>query len=95
MSDRSGSLEAVRRRRATFVDAWRSRLWPVPALGVVAAILAGVAIPELDTALADQLPPTVSAYLFGGGADAAREVLGTVAASLITMTSLTFSAMLM
>ncbi|PRC51385.1 DUF2254 domain-containing protein, partial [Mycobacterium sp. ITM-2017-0098] len=31
------------------------------------------------------------AYLFGGGADAAREVLGAVATSLITVTSLTFS----
>ncbi|MGB7508949.1 MAG: DUF2254 domain-containing protein [Mycobacterium sp.] len=89
--DRSGIVEGLRRRRAIFVDAWRSRLWPVPALGVVTAILAGVAIPELDSALDDEIPPTVSAYLFGGGADAAREVLGAVATSLITVTSLTFS----
>lgn len=90
-SDRSGLLEALRQRRTVFVDAWRSRLWPVPALGVVVAILAGIAIPELDGTLDTQMPPTVSAYLFGGGADAAREVLGAIATSLITVTSLTFS----
>ena len=89
--NRSGPLEAIRQRRTVFVDAWRSRLWPVPALGVVVAILAGIAIPELDGALDTQMPPAVSSYLFGGGADAAREVLGAIATSLITVTSLTFS----
>ncbi|PRC48642.1 DUF2254 domain-containing protein, partial [Mycobacterium sp. ITM-2017-0098] len=89
--NRSGLLEAIRQRRTVFVDAWRSRLWPVPALGVVVAIFAGIAIPELDGRLDTQMPPTLSAYLFGGGADAAREVLGAVATSLITVTSLTFS----
>lgn len=72
-------------------DALRSRLWPVPALGVVAALIAGVAIPELDRLADGSLPPTVEGYLFGGGADAAREILGTIATSLMTVTSLTFS----
>lgn len=87
----SGILEALRRRRAVFFDAWRSRLWPVPLFGVVVAVLAGVAIPELDGSLDQHMPTMLSAYLFGGGADAAREVLGAVATSLITVTSLTFS----
>jgi uncharacterized membrane protein len=89
--NRFGLLQAIRQRRTVFVDAWRSRLWPVPALGVIMAILAGVAIPELDGVLDTQMPPTLSAYLFGGGADAAREILGAIATSLITVTSLTFS----
>lgn len=88
---RSELLDAVKQRRTVFVDAWRSRLWPVPALGVVIAMLAGVTIPELDGTLDQQMPPRLSAYLFGGGADAAREVLGVIATSLITVTSLTFS----
>lgn len=88
---RGGIREAIRRRRTVFVDAWRSRLWPVPALGVVIAIVAGVAIPELDSALDAHMPRPLSAYLFGGGADAAREVLAAIATSLITVTSLTFS----
>ena len=69
----------------------RSRLWPVPAAGVVAAVIAGVAVPELDANVDEGLPPTLARYLFGGGADAARETLGVIATSLITVTSLTFS----
>lgn len=84
-------IGTVKQRRSRFVDAWRSRLWPVPALGVVVAIAAGVALPELDRVLDQQMPQMLSTYLFGGGADAAREVLGAVATSLITVTSLTFS----
>ncbi|WP_111508976.1 DUF2254 domain-containing protein [Mycobacterium kyogaense] len=72
-------------------DALRSRLWPVPALGVVVAVAAGVAVPQLDRTYDADLPPIVEAYLFGGGADAAREILGTIASALMTVTSLTFS----
>lgn len=85
------AAKAARRRRTAIVDALRSRLWPVPAAAVVAAVVFGVALPELDAALDDRLSPTVESYLFGGGADAAREVLGTIATSLMTVTSLTFS----
>ncbi|MGB2918827.1 MAG: DUF2254 domain-containing protein [Mycobacterium sp.] len=86
-----GLIEAVRQRRTVFVDAWRSRLWPVPALGVILAFLAGIAVPEVDGVLDESMPPRLADYIFGGGADAAREVLGAVATSLITVTSLTFS----
>lgn len=89
--DTSRFLEAISQRRTAVLDALRSRLWPVPALGVVTAVAAGIVLPELDAALDTHIPPTLSAYLFGGGADAAREVLGAVATSLITVTSLTFS----
>ncbi len=84
-------VTAVRQRRAVFVDAVRSRLWPMPALGVVAAVLVGVGLPELDAVIDSRMSPTVAGYLFGGSADAAREVLGAVATSLMTVTSLTFS----
>ncbi|MCF6386117.1 DUF2254 domain-containing protein [Mycobacterium sp. MBM] len=89
--DQPGIVGTVNQRRRRLLDAWRSRLWPVPALGVVVAIIAGVALPELDSALDHGMPRVLSTYLFGGGADAAREVLGAVATSLITVTSLTFS----
>lgn len=89
--DGPGLLDTARQRRAAFVDALRSRLWPVPALGVVVAFLGGLAVPELDGFLDHQIPPELADYIFGGGADAAREVLGAVATSLITVTSLTFS----
>ena len=72
-------------------DKVRSQLWPLPVLGVVVAVLAGVLIPELDTRLDDQLPRWFSAALFGGDAGAARTLLDAIASSLITVTSLTFS----
>lgn len=93
--DASGILETVSQRRTALLDALRSRLWPVPAFGVVAAFFAGIAAPELDAALDAHMPAVLAAYLFGGGADAAREVLGAVATSLITVTSLTFSLTLL
>lgn len=84
-------LEVLRRRRRVLAEALRSRLWPLPAVAVLLAVLAGIGVPELDTAVDDHMPPAVAGYLFGGGADAAREVLGAIAGSLITVTSLTFS----
>ncbi|WP_396925747.1 DUF2254 domain-containing protein [Mycolicibacterium sp.] len=84
-------FRGARQRRAVLVDAIRSRLWPVPAIGVVLAVALGVALPELDTAADEHMPKTLAGYLFGGGADGAREVLAAVATSLMTVTSLTFS----
>lgn len=86
-----GLLQAITRRRVEIADALRSRLWPVPALGVVAAVAVGQLLPELDGAVDADIPPGLSAYIFGGGADAARELLGAIATSLVTVTSLTFS----
>ncbi|MGV0789865.1 DUF2254 domain-containing protein [Mycolicibacterium sp. XJ2] len=86
-----GVRSAVRQRRVLLVDAWRTRLWPVPTVGVLLAIAGGIALTELDRALDDRLPATVTDVLFGGGPAAAREVLGAVATSMITVTSLTFS----
>lgn len=81
----------MNRQRARFKDALRTQLWPAPALGVVLAVGIGATLPMLDAALAGQLPPAASAWLFGGGPDAARAMLQAVAGSLITVTSLTFS----
>ncbi|APE33934.1 hypothetical protein BOX37_08100 [Nocardia mangyaensis] len=86
-----GAAATVKRRRGAIVDAMRARLWPVPLAGVLVAILAGIFLPALDSRLNGHLPESVTEHLFGGGADAAREVLGTIATSLITVTSLTFS----
>lgn len=84
-------FDVVRARRRVLVEALRSRLWPLPAAAVLLAVLAGIGVPELDTAVDDHMPAAVAGYLFGGSADAARELLGAIAGSLITVTSLTFS----
>ncbi len=72
-------------------DAVRTQLWPLPILGVLVAVVAGVALPRLDARIDDDLPRWLTEYLFDGGSDAARGVLQSIAASLITVTSLTFS----
>jgi uncharacterized membrane protein len=72
-------------------EAWRTQLWPVPSLCVSLAVALGVALPRLDAHVDDDLPASVTAYLFSGGPEAARTVLSSVAGSLVTVTSLTFS----
>lgn len=72
-------------------EALQTQLWPVPALAVTVAVGLGVYLPMMDTALSGSLPPAVSAWLFGGGPEAARSILEVIAGSLITVTSLTFS----
>ena len=80
-----------RRRWAILVDTTRTQLWPVPAAGIVIAVALGIGLTRLDARIDAQLPSAVSEYLFTGGADAARSILSTIAGSLITATSLTFS----
>lgn len=82
---------AIRRRLSTIADGVASRLWPVPLAAVIAAVLIGVALPQVDRAIDSSLSDGVGALLFGGGPDAARTVLSAIAGSLITATSLTFS----
>ncbi len=78
---------AVDARREEF----RAQLWPLPACGALAGLVVGVLVPRLDARVDDRLPTALAGILFGGGPSAARTLLGTVAASLITVTSLTFS----
>ncbi len=76
---------------ATKRDNFKSQLWPIPTIAVVAALLFGLALPELDSAVSGHLSDQMSGLLFGGDADAARSLLGAIASSLITVTALTFS----
>lgn len=82
---------AVGRRLSVLSDTARTQLWPLPSLGIVLAVALGVALPRLDARIDDRLSDTVKTYLFSGGSDAARAVLGAIAGSLVTLTSLTFS----
>ena len=72
-------------------DAFQTQLWPLPIVGVVIAVVAGIGIPRLDALVDSGIPGSVSTYLFDGGPDAARTVLSSISGSLITVTSLTFS----
>lgn len=85
------STAATSTRAAVITDAFRSQLWPIPVAAILVAVLAGVLVPLLDRQLDDQFSRTAEQIWFDGGSDAARAVLGTVAGSLVTLTSLTFS----
>lgn len=78
-------------RSAQVLDTLRTQLWPLPALAVALAVVMGVALPALDSAVDGELPENVGAFLFSGGPEAARSVLQAISGSLITVTSLTFS----
>ena len=84
-------FSAVNRRRTWILDAVRTRLWPVPAMAIAVAMVAGLLLPELDQALDGAMPAELSRWIFGGGPAAAREVLAAIAGSVMTVTSLTFS----
>lgn len=75
--------------RSQVSDALLTRLWPVPLLGVVVAIAAGLTVPALDRAVGDALPHV--RLLSGSTIDDARELLGTITTAMMTVTSLTFS----
>ena len=68
-----------------------SRLWPVPTSMVSVAIVSGWLLPRLEQAFDDGVLGPLDRFVFSGGPDAARAVLASIAGSLITVTSLTFS----
>ena len=47
-------------------EALRTRLWPLPVMGVTLALVVGIGLPELEQKVDSRLPPWLSAYLFGG-----------------------------
>lgn len=81
------TLRALPRTRASrsWDRLWRP-FWAVPLAIVVTAVVAGYAVPVLDRSLGGHLP-----YVFPGGPSAARNMLGTVAGAMISVTGLVFS----
>ena len=72
-------------------ETWWQRLWEpfwsIPAVSVVAAVLLGFTLPSYEASDAgDPLH-----FVFEGGPDAAREVLGVIASATISVTGLVFS----
>ncbi|HEY0807263.1 MAG TPA: DUF2254 domain-containing protein, partial [Pseudonocardiaceae bacterium] len=71
-------------------EALRTNLWLVPTLEVLAAIVLFVGTYALDRAAYDgafSLPP----WMISGTADAARQILTTIAAAVITVVGIVFS----
>lgn len=72
-------------------DTIRGSLWFVPSLMAAGAVLLAFTSLWLDREFIGQHPSGTFAWLYGGGADGAREVLATVASSMITVAGVIFS----
>ncbi|MBU3954436.1 MAG: DUF2254 domain-containing protein, partial [Proteobacteria bacterium] len=68
----------------------RSSFWFVPSLIVAVSIALAVALVEVGSTWSDQWLARWP-LLFGGGAEAARGMLSTIAGSMITVVGVTFS----
>ncbi|WP_404312286.1 DUF2254 domain-containing protein [Agrococcus terreus] len=81
------ALDALPRTRSITLwqRAW-SRFWVLPLAIVAVAVALGAMLPEIDRAIGDRLP-----YLFEGGPEGARALLGTIAGAMISVTGLVFS----
>lgn len=84
-------LQARHGRAAALREAVGAALWPVPTLIVVLAVGLGIGLPALDEQVDHRLPVGLQTLLFGGQADAARQLLSAIASGLITTVSLVFS----
>ena len=77
-------------RLKAYWDTLRSSLWFTPSVIVAAAAGVAWAVLRLDRwAASTEL--TEFAWAFGGGPESARQLLGTLAGSMITLTGVTFS----
>lgn len=69
---------------------WWDRLWEpfwvLPAAIALGSALVGVVLPQVDQRLRDWTP-----YVFESGPDGARQLLGTIASAMISVTGLVFS----
>lgn len=72
--------------RASWWDRLWGPFWAVPVACSLAAVVLGLGLPQLEEALDVTVP-----YVFQGGPEGARGLLGTIATGMISMTGLVFS----
>lgn len=75
---------------STFWDTLRTSYWFVPTLMAAATFLLWITVHSIDIELEDRLVYSLG-WIYTGGAEGARELLGVVAGSMITVTGVTFS----
>ncbi|WP_226913300.1 DUF2254 domain-containing protein [Gephyromycinifex aptenodytis] len=90
MNPRETSTRAGGRTPKVEGSSWWTKMWmpfwAIPVASVVAAVAAGIIIPWLESWLTPTIP-----YVFQGGPEGARGLLGTIATGMISMTGLVFS----
>ncbi len=72
--------------RATWWQSIWQRFWALPSAIAIGSLLLGVLLPELDAALEES-----PRWVFEGGVDGARSLLGSIAGAMISVTGLVFS----
>lgn len=73
-----------------FWESLRATYWAVPSVMVVAALALSVGMVQVDRATGEELIDRLS-WIYTGGPDGAREVLSTIAGSMMTVAGVTFS----
>lgn len=83
-------LRRLQTRLAAFWDDLSASFWFLPGLMMIGAVGISIAMVELDTVL-DARTIQKIAWLWDGGPEAARVLLGTIASSMITIAGVVFS----
>lgn len=78
-------------RSRHFEDRLRNTYWFVPMLMLVAVAVLAKVTTEIDESFDPQKVPWLHELVYSGGPDGAREILGTIAASMITVAGVVFS----
>lgn len=84
-ASRARGLPPAVKKQTAWGRMWKP-FWAVPAAWTIGALVVGVFLPQLEDALNVDIP-----YVFQGGPEGARGLLGTIATGMISMTSLVFS----
>lgn len=71
-------------------ESLRATYWAVPSVMVVAALALAVGMVQLDRSTGEEFIDQLS-WIYTGGPDGAREVLSTIAGSMMTVAGVTFS----
>lgn len=75
-------------RLSVLFEILRSRLWFVPALFAIGAVIAAIVTVTIDRTLG---PEATGPFVFGGGPESARSLLSTIAAAMLSFTGLVFT----
>ncbi len=78
-------------RLAAFLDWLRTRLWFIPGMFMLSALLLALILVHVDRALDPSVAGDLSGILFAGGPDSARPVLATIATAMLTFTGVVYS----
>jgi uncharacterized membrane protein len=81
----------VRARTSVIADQVANSYWFVPAVMTFASVLLSVLTLWLDDQIREDVPSWLQPLVFSGGPDGAREVLGVIAGSMITVAGVVFS----